>query len=84
MNRPDKAALAAELKQRTKEALELSNSIEPLLKGKAPDVQGATLANLLAIWLSGFHPPEVRGLMLRMHMGQVLDMAKMISMQRGE
>jgi hypothetical protein len=29
--------------------------IRPLLAGRAPEVQGAVLADLLAIWLAGHH-----------------------------
>jgi hypothetical protein len=30
-------------------------SIRPLLAGKPPELQGAVLADLLAIWLAGHH-----------------------------
>jgi hypothetical protein len=34
-------------------AEEVSRQIEPLLAGLGPDVQGAILANLTAMWLAG-------------------------------
>lgn len=48
----------------------LVQAIRPLLAGKHAAVQGATLADLLAIWLAG-HPPEVREEMLAMHVAEV-------------
>jgi hypothetical protein len=38
----------------SKQALELVQRIKPLLAGRHPTVQGATLAELTAIWLSGY------------------------------
>jgi hypothetical protein len=37
--------------------MELVKRISPLLKGKAPPVQGAVLADLLAMWLAGHWIP---------------------------
>lgn len=36
-----------------RESLRLGEAIRPLLAGKAPAVQGAALADLLALWLAG-------------------------------
>lgn len=44
---------------RTKAAVNLANTIGPLLAGKGAQVQGATLALLLATYLRG-HKPSVR------------------------
>jgi hypothetical protein len=44
--------------------------IRPILAGLAAEVQGAVLADLLAIWLAG-HNPELREDMLVMHLGMV-------------
>jgi hypothetical protein len=33
----------------------IADRIKPLLAGQSPDVQGAVLADLLAIWLAGHH-----------------------------
>jgi hypothetical protein len=40
------------------EAMALVKKITPLLKGKDPGVQGAALADLLAIWLAGHFYPD--------------------------
>jgi hypothetical protein len=42
----------------------------PILAGHHPGIQGAALADLLAIWLAG-HPPEVREGLLTFHIAQV-------------
>jgi hypothetical protein len=34
----------------------LSNRIKPLLAGKSPELQGAVLADLLALFIAGHHP----------------------------
>jgi hypothetical protein len=38
----------------------LVERIRPILAGQSPEVVGAALADLLAILLAGYHPPEVR------------------------
>ena len=43
------------------EAIELAKQIAPLLHGKGPDIQGATLADLVATFLAG-HNPKLREL----------------------
>jgi hypothetical protein len=52
----------------------LIDQIKPLLAGHDPAVQGAVLADLLAIWLSGHHPATVREHLLSMHILAVLDL----------
>jgi hypothetical protein len=61
-------------------ALAVSRQIEPLLAGLGPDVQGAILANLTAMWLAGHMAEDhddhattvtVREKILRMHMEAV-------------
>lgn len=42
------------------EALQLSADIQPLLRGRGSELQGAVLADLVAIWLAGHWPREVR------------------------
>ena len=37
------------------EVVEIINRIRPLLAGREPAVQGAVLAECLAIWLNGHH-----------------------------
>lgn len=44
----------------------LVERIRPILAGNHPAVQGAVLADLLAIWLAG-HPAELRHELLTMH-----------------
>jgi hypothetical protein len=34
----------------------VSDDIKPLLSGLGPEIQGAVLANLTALWIAGFHP----------------------------
>jgi hypothetical protein len=36
----------------------ISETIGPMLHGLGPDIQGAVLADLLAIWLAGFQGPD--------------------------
>lgn len=45
----------------SREALETSARIAPLLAGREPSVQGAALADLLAIWLSGHRALDEAG-----------------------
>ena len=47
-----------------------SEAIRPILAGHPPQVQGAAVADLLAIWLAG-HPAEVRKSLLEMHLATV-------------
>jgi hypothetical protein len=44
----------------------LVERIKPILAGHDPELQGAVLADLLAMWLVG-HPPIVRESVLRIH-----------------
>jgi hypothetical protein len=50
-------------------AAEVSRQIEPLLAGLGPDVQGAILANLTAMWLAGHmsedHDDHARTVIIR-------------------
>jgi hypothetical protein len=61
-------------------AAEVSAQIEPLLAGLGPDVQGAILANLTAMWIAGHMAEDhddhertaaVRMKILRLHMEAV-------------
>jgi hypothetical protein len=61
-----------------REATRLVKAIMPLLKGRASEVQGAALADLLAIWLAGHinaDDPEnsdaVREVILEFHLEAV-------------
>ncbi len=44
--------------------------IKPILAGQGPEAQGATLAELVAIFLAGHHP-SLRGDLLAMHIAYV-------------
>jgi hypothetical protein len=45
-------------------------AIKPLRAGHEPAIQGAALAELLALWLAGHHP-AIRGEILSLHVGAV-------------
>jgi hypothetical protein len=53
----------------------LMGAIKPLLAGHSPAMQGAVLADLLAIWLAGHHAggetAAMRERLLAMHIGTV-------------
>lgn len=56
-----------------RKAAMLVNFIKPILAGNEPEVQGAVLADLLAIWLAG-HAPPVRETVLRAHICGMWDL----------
>jgi hypothetical protein len=65
------------------EVMALVEAVRPLFKGKAPEVQGAALADLLAMWLAGHfdaNDPEsaateqIRETMLELHLRAVRDL----------
>jgi hypothetical protein len=62
-----------EARQAMKAAKRVNAKIYDLLKGKAPGLQGAILADLLATWLVGF-PEQLRDGLLQMHVDAVRDM----------
>jgi hypothetical protein len=49
--------------QQATRSQELVRLIGPMLHGQGPDVQGAALCDLLAMWLAGHHP-DVRAVVL--------------------
>jgi hypothetical protein len=49
------------------------NRIRPLLAGKPPELQGAVLADLLAMFLAGHHP-GLREEILQLHIKAVRDL----------
>ena len=53
-------------KAQAEEAMTLSREIQPMLKGRTAEVQGAALADLLAIFIAGHHP-DLREEILRWH-----------------
>lgn len=52
------------------EAARLCALIAPLLAGRGPGVQGAALADLLAMWIAG-HNPDAREELLKNHVEAV-------------
>jgi hypothetical protein len=59
------------------------NQIRPILAGRPPEMQGAILADLLAIWLAGLHVAgdvgqtrKLRAEMLAMHVSAVEELIK--------
>jgi hypothetical protein len=59
-------------------ALALAKVIAPLLYGKHPGLVGAALAHLLATWLAGHFPGEVREDLLTQHIDGVRQMVPVI------
>jgi hypothetical protein len=62
----------------TREITRVVEQIKPLLAGRPPEMQGAILADLLAIWLAGHHVEgdedatrKLRAEMLAMHCTEV-------------
>jgi hypothetical protein len=58
-----------------REALALSKRCQRLLAGRSPDVQGAALVDLLALFLAG-HAPEIREEILTQHLKSVIRLMK--------
>jgi hypothetical protein len=57
-------------KRKIAEAEKVSKVIQPMLKGRSPEVQGAVLADLLSIFLAG-HAPQLREEILTLHIDMV-------------
>jgi hypothetical protein len=57
------------------EALDLGQKIGELLHGRPREIQGAVLADLLAIWIAG-HGPLIRDAVLAMHIDSVRALIK--------
>jgi hypothetical protein len=56
-----------------RDAEKLSMQIRPMLAGHHPSVQGAVLADLLAVWIVG-HYPEARDEILQLHIDTVREL----------
>jgi hypothetical protein len=68
---------------RIREVTELVDRIKPLLAGHSPDVQGAVVADLTAIWLAGHHVEgnakatrSMRAELLAFHCSRVSELTK--------
>ena len=59
-----------------KQVLGIVEQIKPLLAGREPSVQGAVLAELLALWLAGHLPSELREVLLSAHIEAVRGLTK--------
>lgn len=57
----------------TARAIKLAQEIHPLLAGHHPAVQGAALADLLAMWLAG-HDADLRDALLENHIERVIEL----------
>lgn len=66
---------------RVHEAHHLAELGAALFAGKDPEVQGAALAELLALFLSG-HPPGLRDLILSQHIMAVRGLVELEDKQR--
>lgn len=60
------------------EVMELVEQIKPILAGKHPSIQGAALADCLAIWLAGYYPKEMRDNLLKMHLEHVAELVELL------
>jgi hypothetical protein len=63
-----------------REASRLSALIQPLLHGRGPELQGAVLADLLAMFIAGHHP-GLREEILQMHLGAVRELVPVCERQ---
>jgi len=59
----------------TREALRVADLCKPALHKRHPVVQGAALAELVALWLAG-HEERVREQVLEAHIGVVRELTK--------
>ena len=67
-------------RKRARQADALSDQIRPLLAGVGPDIQGAVVADLVAIWLSGHRGPGAELLrfdLMCKHIDLVMDLVGM-------
>jgi hypothetical protein len=69
---------------RTREAAAIIDRIRPLLAGHSPEVQGAVIADLTAIWLAGHHVAgdedatrKMRDALLVYHCAEILKLTRL-------
>lgn len=65
-------ALELSIKQ-PNDALRLVDEIKPILAGHSPEMQGAALADLVAMFIAGHHP-DLRDEMLKIWLDTVTDL----------
>ena len=80
----------AELEPQAREVAALVEQVKPLLAGHAPQVQGAALAELLAIWLDGHRVPgdpqaetDLQKTLLLQHLQAVVTFTFLAAAERG-
>jgi predicted Abi (CAAX) family protease len=56
------------------EVTHLVEQIKPILAGKPHVIQGAVLADCLAIWLASMMPKEAREIALKLHLEKVAEL----------
>lgn len=61
----------------------LVETIRPLLAGEEPEIQGAVLSELMAIWLAGFPRKEFREQMLAENLGLISRLIALFDKKRG-
>ena len=64
----------SDMHPKAREVDDLVQAIGALLYGKTPEVQGAALADLLAIYLVGYRVPELRDEVFQMHIEAVREL----------
>ena len=63
--------------------LVIADQIKPMLHGLGPEVQGAILAELVSIWLTG-HAPDIRRIVLTQWLGIVVELTAVNERMRGD
>jgi hypothetical protein len=66
-----------------RQSTELVETIRAILRGKPPDVQGAVLLELLAMFIAG-HAPSLREEMLALHIETVRELVPVVEQELGD
>ena len=75
-------AMEMQFKNMATEALTLSHDIQPLLKGRSSEIQGSTLADLVALYFAG-HNPDVRQESIELWIETMLSLIRPCELQIG-
>lgn len=62
----------------TRRALQIADTIKPMLRGLGPDLQGAVLAELVSLWQAG-HRPDLREEVLNAWLDTMRDLTRLNS-----
>jgi hypothetical protein len=65
------------------EAERIIKAIRPILAGHSPDVQGAVLLELLAMYIAG-HAPQLREEILALHVETVRELVPVVEHELGD